>query len=232
MVIPPILAATPVFYSANFGGEEPRRPIRCLQAGTTVLFTDTNDRPDGWDHVVHVPYIGLATTPRIAARYLKLMPHRLFPDASYTVWFDATHDPVVDLSCMAGVLKDSPLACFAHPRRTTAAQEIEACVTYSLLTRSTADEIYQWFKRVRFQDDYGLYGTACVATRNCVETQALNEIWWWGCNKWPPRDQIFLPWALSMLGITPQCLQGKPRDERAARGVACRPNPYFDVTLW
>lgn len=230
----PVLSFTgPVFYSANFGDDEPKRPLGMRHSGTTVLFVDRPTEPmDGWDHIICIPSTHLAKTPRLSARCVKLFAHRLFPAAAYTVWFDATHMPIVDLCELKPFIDDSPIACFTHPVRENVKQELTVCAQHGFLDYKTVECILNWFDQVGFKDDCGLYGTACVVRRNDFYAAALNDLWWWACLAWPPRDQVMLPWVLSVLGIKPGLLKGKPRADVYAVGETLRPNPYFDVTVW
>lgn len=223
----------PVVYSANFGEGEPVRPLLVKQTLKTVLFTDKQiDYLEGWDRIITVDSAELAETPRKAARRLKLQSHRVFPFAPWSVWMDSTHIPCVDLRCLGDFLKLSDIACFAHPLRTTARLEAVACKELQLDDEDAINAAIAYFDSTGFSDAYGLYGTACVVRRHTRQVVAMNELWWYACNRWTHRDQIVLPWVIWMLNMTPACLVGKPRDHAAAKGTTTRPNPYFDVTVW
>ena len=223
----------PVFFSANFGGGEPRRPLRHTQTGTTVLFTDA-DGPaqlQGWDHVLRVPHTQLASTPRRAARNIKLQPHNWFPNAAWSVWFDATHDPLVDLATLEDYIQTADVACFRHPSRTCVAAEITECRLLGLDHAELLTQAADWLREIKFPDAHGLYGTACVVRRHNPVTLSLGDLWWWGCNRYTQRDQILFPWATWTLGVVPHCLHGWPRKDQV-KGKPSRPNPYFEVTVW
>jgi hypothetical protein len=224
----------PVFYSANFGGNEPLTPITCRQSGLTVLITDLAgpESLPGWDRVLRMDWNRLASTPRKAARLVKQMPHVLFPRSPWSVWFDATHNPQVDLSTLSQYLRFSPIACFSHPCRTTVAEEARACIDQNLDRADLIRKQLAWFESVGFPDNLGLYGTACVVRSHSPLTASLNQLWSWATQRWSHRDQLSFPWALWMLNLAPACLQGRPRGQSFVYGVAAHPNPYFAVTIW
>lgn len=224
-----------VFYSANFGNQEPRRPLLAAQpVGTTVLITDTNAPAEieGWDIVCRVHWTHLAGTSRRAARRLKLSPQELFPRADWSIWFDSSHMPIVDLGVLYRYIAKSPIACFRHPSRTTVAEEAQACLKDELDTPEAIEGWLAWLARVGFPDSMGLYGTACVIRNHEPLTASLDSLWMWALRRWSQRDQLSLPWALWTLGVAPACLQGAPRALTYVAGEPHRPNPYFSVTLW
>lgn len=227
----------PVFYSANFGTDEPVRPYpyELKPQGTTVLITDQQPGRDackGWDIVHTVPVSRFGITPRMAARYMKLNAHLMFPNAPWSVWFDQTHRPVVDLTTLVDYLRLSPIACFKHPQRTTARAEAEACRQLKLDTDEALKGMCRFFDSVDFPDTYGLYGTACVVREHSPAMASFNSLWWWACQRYTQRDQVILPWVCWTLGIVPACLPGLPRSPDADKGQPSRPNPYFEVTVW
>lgn len=227
--------STPVFYSANLGPDEPVRPISTKQNGVTVLFTDKDVTPEqaaGWDQIVRVEASQLSVTPRRAARRLKMMPHKLFPLAPISIWFDATNDPSVNLIQLCHQLGLSDIACFRHPDRHTAREEAEICKRLKLDSDISINGLLSWFERVSFPDSNGLYVTSCLVRRHTPQIAALNELWQWAIDRWSQRDQISFPWVLWHTGITPVCIPGKPRDDNAGAGVETAPNPYFKVTVW
>ena len=222
-----------VAYSANFGGGEPIQTFPTIHRIHTVLFTDQPPPyPACWKRVVRVEYETLAGTPRRAARRLKLQSHLLFPKAQWSVWFDATHSPVVDLSELHVPLLYSSVACFRHPRRRTIREEAATCIEQQLDTPERINQMCAFFDTLGFQDNYGLYGTACLVRRHTPQVACMNSLWWEYVSRWSHRDQISLPCVLWQAGIAPACLLGEPRPRQPVFGEPSRPNPYFDVTLW
>lgn len=221
-----------VIFSTNFGPDEPVRPLPKTQPVPAWLFTDkevTDEQRRNWDVVVHVP---ATDNPRLQARRFKYSPHIKLSDFQWSVWFDATHQPAVDLDTLGDALRYSDVACFLHPDRQTVQQEIEACKKYCKDDPARLDKTWAGMRDIGFPDDWGLFGTACLVRQHTPQIASLNALCLWGLEHWTVRDQVLFPWACWTLGIVPFTLSGQPRDDLAPLGIPTRPNPYFDVTVW
>ena len=60
-----------------------------------------------------------------------------------------------------------------------------------------------------FGEHKGLYELPCRIQRNTLEIQALMLTWWELICKFSSRDQLSLPFALDMHGITPAIMPGR-----------------------
>jgi len=223
-----------VAYSANFGGSEPIQSWDIPQHHIkTVLVTDREGPyPSCWRHVSRINWEDIASTPRRAARLIKLSPEILFPEATRSIWFDATHTPIVDFYELVNFTNYHDITCFRHPRRRTVAEEAQACIDQKLDDPDLINGMLAFFKSLGYADQNGLYGTACVIRQHTPQMAALNSLWREYILQWSVRDQISLPCVLWQLGMACGCLHGEPRPRAPVMGQPAQPNPYFSVTLW
>jgi hypothetical protein len=169
-----------------------------------VCFTDrlsTGSR--GWQIY---PLQHQCDTPRLTARWHKIMSHVLFPKAQYTLWHDGSHHLSVSPWEIVDeyLSKGERLATFRHPKRDCVYTEARICVKLGKDSRPTLNRQIERYRRLGLPEHFGLYETGCVIRHHCERVKQLNALWLEEVMSGSSRDQISLPyalWALHFQGV-------------------------------
>jgi len=144
------------------------------------------------------------------AKIYKIMPHLFVPGYDYYIWIDATHAVMMEpKKIVETYLKDSDIALFKHPERNCVYDE------GSLIQAIKFDRGYNvqsqmiFYQSRSYPEENGLYELPCRIQRNTLEIQTLMLTWWELICKYSSRDQLSLPFAMNMHGITPTIMPGR-----------------------
>ncbi len=155
-----------------------------------VCFTDRPQRTGlGWE--LRAP-LWTHADPRRTARYHKLLSHLAFPQAEYTVWFDACLTPLVNMCSFAReVLREQALVTWKHPTRVCFYQEAVACMRHG---KDRPEHIQPQLARYAaegYPHFHGMVESSVVARRNQLQTvREFNEAWWRELAGGSVRDQL------------------------------------------
>jgi FkbM family methyltransferase len=148
-----------------------------------------------------------AESPRWSARWCKLHPHELFPDAETAVWMDGNIIINGDMeqyirTALAG---DSPVGMIRHPHRDCVYEEVAACLE---LNKDQEDRLLEQKRRYASRGlppHGGLYETGVIINNlKHPALPALYDLWWQELSTGSFRDQVSLPYVLDRLKITPR----------------------------
>lgn len=140
-------------------------------------------------------------TPRRRARYCKMMPHVIFPEADVTVWVDGNIRLLRTPRRAVAWLTSNNIAAFRHPDRRCIYEEAKACMEFGKGSRKEILAQINAYRKAGYPANRGLISTRCVIRRNCDEINWLNEAWWREIRERSERDQISLPFLLWKMGI-------------------------------
>jgi hypothetical protein len=144
------------------------------------------------------------------AKIYKIMPHLFVPGYDYYIWVDATHAVKMDpKEIVETYLKDSDIALFKHPERDCVYEEAELIKQVRFDSLEFVQNQMIFYQSRSFEKHKGLYELPCRIQRNTLEIQALMLTWWELICKFSSRDQLSLPFALDMHGITPAIMPGR-----------------------
>jgi len=156
-------------------------------------------------------------TPVRDARRCKILSHRQFPEAEFTIWHDANIDLMIPAFRFLDYLGDNDIAVFDHPpdwpewghrRRQCIYDEAEEC---KRLGRDRTELIDAQMERCR-ADKYpvqaGLVSTGVLVRRNTDRVRRFNEMWWGELNMFSHRDQLSFPYVSWKLGIDYSIIPG------------------------
>jgi len=191
-----------VVYTALFGAyDDLKEPLEIDNNAIYICITDNAEvRSDVWEVIV---INKLEQDPRMAARVIKLLPHRFLDGYEISAWVDAkclikkNSDVLVRMMTDAGV----NFACFPHSIRTSVTAEAYACLVRGYDKASRI--IRQWwaYKREGFQDDSQLIESTILirkhSQRDVVEFQ---EAWFEQVLTRSIRDQLsfnYVAWKRS-----------------------------------
>lgn len=144
------------------------------------------------------------------AKVYKVLPHMFVPGYDYYIWIDSTHAVKQDpIEIIETYLKDSDIALFDHPERNCVYEEAELIKQVNFDYPHLVDEQMEFYISEKYPRKSGLYELPCRIQRNTPQIQALMLTWWELICKYSSRDQLSLPYALHMHGITPSIMPGR-----------------------
>lgn len=153
-----------------------------------------------------LPDVPQESTPRLVARYTKVLPHRVLPDCDVAIWIDGTILVRNDLTNLIKEFLDSgeDIALCPHPSGRTVSEEIEFAINARRISPAQYDAAEQ--QRTRYQKagvlDEKVFESSVVFYR--LGKGALRdacESWWHELSNYTDRDQVSLPYAMSNSGI-------------------------------
>lgn len=164
--------------------------------------------PQHWDH----------KHGRLRARRHKLLSHRLYPDAEYTLWIDGCLTPKVDVQTLIPKhLGNHDICLFQHMQRDCIYEEIDACIAMKKDNEGLLRALALRYQREQYPKHRGLAETTAVLRRHSQKIRTFNDLWWTELRGHSVRDQVsfdYLAWVLSL-------------DYATFPGTRCD-CPYFD----
>ncbi len=159
-------------------------------------------------------------------RYVKIMPHVLFPDYQYSIWVDGNIDIIgnvyelIDYYFIKGYWE---LVTFKHPIRDCIYIEAEICKRLFKDNIEIIDQQISRYRRLGFPEHIGLIESNVILRRHHSSNVIhLMEAWWNEVSCFSRRDQLsfnFVAWQNNFYYAT---LDGSSRDGS---------NNYFRVRM-
>lgn len=181
-----------------------------------VCFTDSVGylKAPGWE------VLPLASPARLTSghdinRYHKFFPHRILPDARWSIYIDGNIRFEGDWRDMIARVRDAGagMGTFWHPDGHNLSTEIDACHRYRKFDerdRTVIDGQIACYVR------YGVNPELPIPTNNVLvrDHTAANlepamSLWWSQLFEFTKRDQISLPFVLQQSGLAWQPLDGE-----------------------
>lgn len=194
-------------YTANIGGRD-FAFSQVAQARDDVVWlyiTDDPrlDVPAPWERILVPPSEKLH--PNLTAKW-----HRCHPPQGYeyTIWLDANMQVTRDyfVTEALNAVSDDGVATWAHPRRTTVRDEVDASLgaeaqggRYDHLPMR---EQYAAYVAEGFPDDVGLYATGTMVWTEAA-ARVIGPEWYAECMRWGYQDQVSFPVVCWRNDITP-----------------------------
>jgi hypothetical protein len=186
--LPCVRGAERVVFTALAGNRDVLAEPGKLPAGwTPVAFTDGGAHP-GWE-VLPLPNCDFG--PKRATLAVKVLAHRIFPDARVSLWLDGNFHVSCDLDALVtDVLADADVALHAHPERDCVYDEALGCIERGRVTAATICSQVVRYAQLGFPPRAGLAATAVVLRRHTAAVAALNDDWWAEIAAGSCRDQL------------------------------------------
>lgn len=187
-------------YTVCYGGYDTLRPQPVFPGVEYVAITD-GVAPEPWS-VLHVPQASQSV--RRASRRPKILAHEFFPGQT-TLYIDANIQLKTDpRKIFQG---QTQLRLFHHWERSNVNQEADAVIRYGFDDAGVVKRHMQIYKDV---ETTGLAWGGCILRQPGCEL--FNEIWWEQYQAGSMRDQLSLPYALAMSGVTYSLSSAKHTD--------------------
>jgi hypothetical protein len=145
-------------------------------------------------------------SPRLSAKWPKLLPHEALPDRRTTIWVDANLQ-IDSPSFVREALgySGSDIGVFRHPMRYCIYHEAYACLRRIDCRDLPVLDQVRHYREQGHPPQGGLWACGVlVRDSSRADVRALGEAWMDECLKWSPRDQLSFPFLLRRSGIRPR----------------------------
>ena len=156
------------YYTANVGGYDPNI------INGAVLITDA-------------PVKG---NPRFKSRWIKLQPHKLFPDADYWVYIDANLSLRISVKELIKKYGGNFISARPHPTRKCIYDEILEVSRLGFDSPTNLEKLAKKIIKDEFPRDYGLWEHGLLIMKNTPETIKFLDEWWSFVKQYSRRDQL------------------------------------------
>ncbi len=203
-----------VIFTANLGNFDKPIPLDLKLRGKwqAVYFTDDPDLSvPGWDMCYIAPNEDL---PNVAlSKEIKLRPHLYFPDAKWSLWVDATRQVLQPLdlflkTALKLTSEDATWIARKHTKRNCIYEELEAPRVNRLVSKNTLKKLKKFYHSEHFPTGAGLPENPVILRKNTIKNALAGDLWWSMMHRFKAwRDQIFLPYVLRSVDVTPEYME-------------------------
>lgn len=142
--------------------------------------------------------------PARNAKIHKILPHRYFPDKTYSLWLDGSVAinftmPAEQLVSM--YLADCDVAVLRHSRRTCIYQEAQAVLHQRLDDPESIRSQIERYTREGYPANAGLAENCVILRRHTAGVQDFNEAWWKEIERGSRRDQLSFNYVAWKCGL-------------------------------
>ncbi len=212
-------------YTAVFGDYDVLNLTRCssVNADYYIVSDKCPDDLNGYKWMNAKNYIPVEiTSPIKRNRYVKMHPHKLFPEYQYSVYIDGNIEICGDITeCIRD--NEVGIAAYIHPRRDCIFYEATTIVNYKRVDVTDAYEQIFRYLMEGMPLHYGLFEMGVLGRAHQRRVcKKLMEEWWQEFNKGALRDQLSFMYVLwkNELGIKDIASLGE--DIRASQIVRLR----------
>ena len=201
-----------VIYSALYGNYDSVKPAPRCDGVPAVMFTDSMDAAMraadcGWLPDYRPHYIcslhGEAeiVAPMLAHKWWKCHPGKAFPEASVSIWMDASMEVTVEgyVDRCLDALGDDSLSLVRHPERTCIYPEADYSATLTWRYDSAALKSQAAYYATFHPAGWGLFATGNIVRRHGPNVDLLGQQWWYENITRSHQDQISLPVLVKLM---------------------------------
>lgn len=194
-----------LYFTANFGSYSNLSPlIECFSGANNsclVIFSDARSLRPFKLKKNNILIISLdpieGKDPRLAAKFFKILPHRVLPSRRSCIWVDSNLS-ITRFPSYSELAGDSDVAVFSHDKRVNVLQEIEECKRHGKDTNANLLAAMSLYRGVI--PDFLAQGRI-IFRSNSGDVTSFNEQWWESVVATSIRDQLTLPLALRASGV-------------------------------
>ena len=216
-----------VLYSCLYGEKEPLNPdcFGGFRGDRTVLVSDRpRDVPEGVELLIDT---APGPDPARASRRAKLMPHRFFPEAEWSICLDNKSRLLRDPSEIVAALKaqsDADFFAYPHFARSCVYQEIRAVLENGLDDPKIVRERRRFYRKEGMPRDTGLIEGHFIVRRHTPGVAAFGEEWFDHVTRFSRRDQLSFPYLAWKRGFRYDLITALPRKDTVRLTVFDRAN--------
>jgi len=167
-----------------------------------VAFLSTEFANTQW---VYRPIYKRFRDPCRNAKIHKILAHKYFPQAEYSLWIDGTISIISPLPLNEWVeryLKNHDLAVFRHWHRNCAYEEAKKCMLGQLDDPQIIERQMQKYFDNGYPRANGLAECSVLLRRHTSRIKRFNEKWWDEIRQHSRRDQLSFNYVADRLGVT------------------------------
>lgn len=192
-----------VVYTAISKGYDWLKPVPPLWRAMArfVAFLEEPQSVLGWE--IRSLHHGF-NDPCRNAKIHKILPHRYFPDADFSLWVDGS----VELKSQLPIqlwpeefLGKHDLAVFKHTFRRCIYVEGAWCIMQGYDDAFIIDQQMEKYFKQGFPRDSGLALCLVLFRRHCEKTKKFNEAWWREISAYSRRDQLSFNYTAQKQGL-------------------------------
>lgn len=216
-----------ILYSTLYGDKEPLNPdcFGGFRADRTVLVSDRPRAvPEGVELLIDPDP---APDPARASRRAKLMPHRFFPGAEWSICLDNKSRLLRDPYQIVAALKaqsDADFFAYPHFRRDCVYQEIRTVLENGLDDPAIVRERRRTYRAEGMPEHVGLIEGHFIVRHHTPEVAAFGEAWFDHVTRYSRRDQLSFPYLAWKRGFRYDLITALPRKETVQLTVFDRAN--------
>ena len=148
-------------------------------------------------------------SPAAANRFLKMLPHLLFPGYAWSVYLDGNLQLVTDPTEFINRMNPQGAMFHKHVSRDCVYEEANAILVQKKAPEEAMAELTKFLRAEGMPEHYGLLECPVIVRRHHQpECLRLMEAWWEMFERFPYRDQMLLPYVLWKRGISTEELAG------------------------
>lgn len=173
-----------------------------------VAFLDKPQASHGWN--VRSIYRRF-NDPCRNAKIHKLLPHKYFPEAQYSLWVDGAIkivSPIPPDQFFEEFLREHDLAVFKHRHRICLYQEGAACLKLDLDSAAVINGQMAKYHAEGYPQNNGLAECTVILRRHTRQIIKFNETWYAEIKRWSRRDQLSFNYVARKLGLKYKLLPG------------------------
>ncbi len=182
---------TIVVYTAVSDGYDVLQPVSSKwKDARFVAFSDNPEQGGGWEYQ---PLCHDYTDPCRNAKIHKILPHRYFPEADFTIWIDGCVRIISEQSVsllLDKFLKNADLAVFRHRIRDCAYEEAGVCIERGKDLPEVIERQMARYRIAGYPEAAGLAECTVLIRRNTAATRDFCEAWYAEINQYSRRDQL------------------------------------------
>lgn len=218
-----------VIYTSLTGGYDNLPQYEVLDADFDYICF-TNDYPAGskvgqWE-IRPIPIV-LDDKTRLS-RYVKLMPHAVFPDYEYSVWLDA--NLIITAQNIYDIIKQrinhKEIWCAVkHPLLDCIYDDAHACIIGANVKFSDVAPQVKFLQQEKFPRHYGLYeNNFIIRNHNAFSVKEIDSTWWEIYLQYSKRDQLSLCYIFWKKNFTPTLIFPPEFSTRNVTGMKYKPH--------
>ncbi len=143
------------------------------------------------------------------SRLPKILPHLFVDESEYTIYHDGSFVMKTTPSALIEqYLQSADIAIHRHPGRKCVYDEAQLCLKEGIGDAAQLQQQLKRYESLNWPRGAGLYAAGVLLRRQTPAVARFNEIWWEEFRTQSTRDQLSLPIALHVAGLTSARMPG------------------------
>lgn len=199
-----------IVYTAISKGYDTLKPPPALwrDDATFIAFLEDSQSANGWEKQ---PIYRRFRDPCRNAKIHKILSHRYFPNAEYSLWIDGSIEvkSAIPLNRWADeYLGNHDLAVFKHCMRDCLYEEGAACMQWGFDSSDVINRQMQKYHNEGYPPNNGLAECTVLFRRHTRQIRRFNETWYAEIQAHSRRDQLSFNYVAHRLGVKYNLLPG------------------------